>query len=239
MHTLIFRSSPRRKHTVLLQAGLHPRERGGPDVLIHFVADLLHVERAGTGVAYGGRAYSAGEVRTALAQGVVALPLANPDGVGFDQAGDACWRQNRNDMSVLRGANVTEYEASVGVDLNRIFAPVWDFKKALVPGSSAASDDVFREDFRGTAPLSEAEARNIDWVMGGMPDLAWFLDLHSFAGTVGHCWCHDTNQATDPDMNWRNPASRKDVHGFGLEFESSNEDAACLFYPTMRGMEQI
>ncbi|KAK3345947.1 hypothetical protein B0T25DRAFT_550688 [Lasiosphaeria hispida] len=297
---------PGPRHTVLLQAGIHARERGGPDFVINFIADLLHASRAGTGVAYGGQVYSPSEVRTALAQGIVILPLANPDGVRFDQASNGCWRRNRNDTTALQGK---DYEETVGVDVNRNFASAWDIRNFLAPGTNAASEDVFREDFHGTGPLSEAEARNLDWVMGRMPDLGWFLDLHSFSGLVGYGWCHDTNQATDPAMNWRNPAydgkrgalpddagkgyvygeyidqktwdidtltasrmadgmmgslgrqfpavqvphlypvsgcasdhgryraavgkSRKDVHGFIIEFGKFNEKAECPFYPTI------
>ncbi|CAG9951504.1 unnamed protein product [Clonostachys rosea f. rosea IK726] len=38
---------------VFLEAGIHARERGGPDGLIYFISDLLWAQREGTGLTYG------------------------------------------------------------------------------------------------------------------------------------------------------------------------------------------
>ncbi|KAK1753753.1 putative peptidase [Echria macrotheca] len=189
--------------TVLLQAGIHARERGGPDHLINFVADLLWAQREGTGLVYGGMSYTAQDVLTALSHGLVVLPLVNPDGVAFDHATNGCWRKNRNPAS----ARPNDTDATTGVDLNRNFASVWDFRKEMAPISDdilSVSDDPESEVFHGTAPLSEPEARNIDWVMDQMPDLRWMADLHSHATQILYAWGHDTNQVRDPSMNLLN-----------------------------------
>lgn len=63
--------------------------------------------------------YTYNDLKIALAQGIVILPLVNPDGVTFDQATDSCWRKNRNPAS-----SKPNDPASIGVDLNRNFALV-------------------------------------------------------------------------------------------------------------------
>ncbi|KAK0616194.1 peptidase M14 [Immersiella caudata] len=188
-------------YTVLLQAGIHARERGGPDHLINFIADLLWARREKKGLTYGGLVFTAEEVRTALSVGIVVLPLINPDGVAYDQATDSCWRKNRN-----RASATPNDTFSIGIDLNRNFPPGWDFKKAMAPGVDiGSSTDPGSEIFVGTAPLSEAETKNVDWTMDQMPDMRWFLDLHSFAGVLLTGWGHDSNQVTDKAMNLLNP----------------------------------
>ena len=190
-------------HKVLLEAGIHARERGGPDHLLNFLADLLWAGREGSGLVYGGVTYSAAEVRTALSVGIVVLPLVNPDGVAYDHATNACWRKNRNPASARPNST-----ASVGIDLNRNFEAGWNFTKSMAPTflNWTVSDNPATEVYHGTAPLSEPEAKNIDWTMGQMPGLRWFLDLHSYSGLMLYGWGHDTNQVKDASMNLLNPA---------------------------------
>ncbi|KAK4189826.1 putative peptidase [Podospora australis] len=188
-------------YRVLLESGIHSRERGGPDHLVYFISDLLWASKEGKGLTYGGVSYTPQEVRTALDQGITIIPVVNPDGLAFDQATDACWRKNRNPASSKPGD-----EASIGIDLNRNFAPVWDYNKYFAPGIDPASDNSSTELFHGVAPLSEPETKNVDWTLDQFPDLGWFLDLHSPATLVLYGWCHDSNQAKDKTQNWRNKA---------------------------------
>jgi len=183
-------------YTILLEAGIHARERGGPDHLINFASDLLWAHRESKGLQYAGVFYTPAEVARVLDLGIVILPLVNPDGVAYDHGTNLCWRKNRNATSAKPGD-----PDSIGIDLNRNFDPVWNFTKYLAPGFPYASDDPSTELFRGTAPLSEAEARNIDWTMETHPNLGWFADLHSPLGVVIHGWCHDSNQAKDASMS--------------------------------------
>ncbi|KAK3374694.1 carboxypeptidase A [Podospora didyma] len=192
-----------RDYHVLLQSGIHARERGGPDALIYLISDLLWAKREKKGLVYGGMSYTYDDVKSALDQGIVILPLVNPDGVAFDHATDLCWRKNRNASSATPGI-----PSSVGVDLNRNFGAAWDFRTKLAPTADlfGVSDDPESEVFHGTGPLSEAETRNVDWTMGQFPNLGWFVDLHSFAGVVLHGSCFDSNQARDKTQNMLNPA---------------------------------
>ncbi|KAM5350695.1 hypothetical protein ACJ41O_007200 [Fusarium nematophilum] len=181
-------------YRVYLMSGIHARERGGPDNIIYFISDLLWAKRLGTGLTYGGMAYTHEDVLTALSTGIVFMPLVNPDGVAFDQETNSCWRKNRN--------------PSGPVDLNRNFDVLWDFETKFAPevGYSVGSSDSLVETYHGKKPFSEPETRNIKWIMDKFPKLRWYIDLHSFAGLVLYPWGDDTNQALNPSIDFDNAA---------------------------------
>jgi hypothetical protein len=181
-------------YRVFLNAGIHARERGGPDNLIYFISDLLWAKRLGTGLTYGANKYTNADVLKALSTGIVFMPLSNPDGVTYDQATSSCWRKNRNPAGY--------------VDLNRNFDFLWDFKTKFAPNppSTLASENPNSQTYHGKAPFSEPETRNIKSVMDKYTKVRWFLDLHSFAGDVLYNWGDDTNQETLSSENFRNAA---------------------------------
>jgi len=197
-----FRVPGKRGYQVFLESGIHARERGGPDHMLNFVADLLWAKREGKGLAYGGVTYTAADVATVTEFGIVVVPLVNPDGVAFDHTTHECWRKNRNPAAVQK----EEPEMSVGVDLNRNFEAVWDYHKLManITDSFSVSDEPASQVYHGAAPLSEPEAKNIDWVFDQTPDVRWFVDLHSHATQVLYGWGHDTNQVRDRNMNMLN-----------------------------------
>ena len=147
-----FPSNNNNSYTVLLQSSIHTRERGGPDHLLNFASDLLYASRLNTPLHYGGSTYPPSAIHSALAQGIIILPLVNPDGVAYDQATNLCWRKNRNPAS-----STPSDPNTIGVDLNRNFSPVWNFTKYMHPSAAAASADPSFETFCRTGPLSEAE----------------------------------------------------------------------------------
>ncbi|KAI9149977.1 zinc carboxypeptidase [Paramyrothecium foliicola] len=193
---------------VLIQSGIHARERGGPDNVIYFLADLLHARRAGTGVHYANRSYTNDDVVRALSAGVVVLPLVNPDGVAHDQATNSCWRKNRNPLS-SRGprSGKPRGDRDVGIDLNRNYGFLWDYMRHFSPRAdlwAVASNDPSSEVFHGTAAFSEPETRNSAWAMAQYPQLSWFLDLHSFGGDVLYSWGDDDSQTVDKRQSFTN-----------------------------------
>jgi murein tripeptide amidase MpaA len=101
-----------------LSAGMHARERGGPDNLIYWISDLLAANKAGSGLKYGSKSYTNAQVKSILAAGIVFFPAVNPDGITYDQANSNLWRKNRNTRSGSSGG-------SVGVDINRNFDFLW------------------------------------------------------------------------------------------------------------------
>ncbi|KAM0275853.1 hypothetical protein ACHAQH_007325 [Verticillium albo-atrum] len=184
-----------------LEAGIHARERGGPDHLVYFVADLLWAHREKKGVKWAGVTYTADEVKKVVEAGIVILPVVNPDGLAFDQATNSCWRKNRNPASAVDGDAM-----SIGVDLNRNFDIAWNYTQALAPGVEGASNDPSSPAFYGTGPLSEVETQNVAWVFDAFPSIGWFNDLHSAIGLGLYGWCFDSIQTTDKSKNFRNKA---------------------------------
>jgi hypothetical protein len=195
---------PARYH-VYFTAGVHPRERGGPDALVYFIADLLFAQKHGVGLTYGSKVFSNADVIKALNSGIVFFPLVNPDGVWHDQKTDSLWRKNRNPADAVAGV-----DATVGVDINRNYDFLWDFRRHFHPsvatGSSLASDQPAQETYHGRWAFSEPETRNVAWVFDQFPRVRWYMDIHSAAGQVLHDWGDDDNQVNDPAMQFLNPA---------------------------------
>ena len=185
---------------VLIMSGIHARERGGPDNVIYFLSDLLAARKAGTGITYGGQSYTAEDVETALSAGIIVLPITNPDGVAYDQESGSCWRKNRNPESSSGGGS------DVGIDLNRNYDFVWDFETAfnLDGAGSPASNNPSSETFCGTAPASEPETQAVVWTLDQHPNITWFMDLHSFAGSILYAWGDDDPGSEAPEQNFAN-----------------------------------
>ncbi|KAF7545552.1 hypothetical protein G7Z17_g9077 [Cylindrodendrum hubeiense] len=180
-------------YRVYLTAGVHARERGASDNLIYFISDLLWAQRLGTGLTYGNMKYTHDDVLIVLSTGIIFMPLVNPDGVKYDQATGNCWRKNRN--------------PSGAVDLNRNFDFLWDYETAFAPNldTPPASSDPDEVIYHGTSAFSEPETRNVKWVMDKYPKLRWYVDLHSYSGSVLYPWGDDTNQVSDPKQSFTNP----------------------------------
>ena len=192
-------------YRVYFTTGVHPRERGGPDCLIYFIADLLFAQKHATGLAYGAKAFSNANVVKALKTGIVFFPLVNPDGLKHDQKTDSLWRKNRNPADATSGQ-----DATVGVDVNRNYDFLWDFGRHFDPSVagtwSLASADPAVETYHGRHAFSEAESRNVAWVFDEFQRIRWYMDIHSAAGQILFNWGNDNNQVNDPAMHFLNPA---------------------------------
>jgi murein tripeptide amidase MpaA len=187
------------KYHLYLSAGVHARERGGPDQLIYWISDLLAANKSGTGLTYGSKTYTSAQVKSVLAAGIVFFPLVNPDGVTYDQSSGSLWRKNRNTKSGSTGN-------SIGVDINRNFDFLWNFRKYFDPSEQPASTSPSSETFYGTAAASEQETKNHVSIYDSFPKIRWFMDIHSAAGDILYSWGDDDNQATTTTMNFLNPA---------------------------------
>ncbi|RFU74454.1 carboxypeptidase a [Trichoderma arundinaceum] len=183
-------------YRVFINGNIHARERGSADSVLYFISDLLYANKNGLGLTYGSKSYTNAQVKTALAAGIVVIPLSNPDGVAYDQSTNSCWRKNRNPNS----------GQSPGVDLNRNFDFVWDFRKWFASGaqSSVASTSPSSETYHGTSAFSEPETKSIKWVFDTYSKIRWFVDLHSYAGDVLYNWGSDENQSQYSYMNFLN-----------------------------------
>ena len=91
-------SGPR--NGLLMVGGTHARETINPDGLVRLAVHLCWAYSAGTGLAYGGKAWSPTDIRLIL-DGVdlFVIPQLNPDGRAwvFNPSGDRWWRMNRSD----------------------------------------------------------------------------------------------------------------------------------------------
>src|SRR5829696_1003007 len=104
---------------VLILGGVHAREWAPPDALVLLAADLLEAHKLGTGLVYGGKRFSANEVRQVIETlDLFIFPCVNPDGRHYSQTNEALWRKNRRPNP--------NSENCVGVDINRNFDFLWD-----------------------------------------------------------------------------------------------------------------
>jgi carboxypeptidase T len=182
-----------RRHAVLFIGGVHAREIVNPDLLVTFAFNLCQAYTSGTGLTFGPKTYSASTVRIIVdGMAVFILPLVNPDGREFVMAptGNPMWRKNRNP---------NPGQPCMGVDLNRNC----DFLWASGIGTSASScSDVFK----GSAAFSEPETRNVRHLLDEFPNIGCMLDVHSYSELILYPWGDDTDQTTNPAMNFMDPA---------------------------------
>jgi murein tripeptide amidase MpaA len=204
---------------VVITGGMHAREWVPPDALVNLAADLLEAHAGGTGLRYGQQRFSADDIREVVG-GVqlVLFPCVNPDGRHHTQtSSDTMWRKNR------RRVNPSLGPSCVGVDINRNFDVLWDFRRhfAADSGVSASIDPCDPQVYVGPAPASEAETRNVIALLDRYPRTRWFVDVHSHVPAIFYNWGFDENQTTDPSMNFRNSAfdgKRGRVDGSYREF---------------------
>jgi murein tripeptide amidase MpaA len=189
-------------NAVVVTGGMHAREWVPPDALINLAADLLEAHTRGTGLRYGGQRFSADDIRSVV-EGlqIVLFPCVNPDGRNHSQTADPMWRKNRRLVQ-------PDLSPCVGVDLNRNFDALWDFRRHFAPDSnvSASDDPCDSQVYVGPAAASEPETQNVVWLLDRYPGTRWFIDVHSYVPAIYHTWGFDENQMLDPAMNFRNAA---------------------------------
>lgn len=188
-------------NAVVVTGGMHAREWVPPDALVNLAADLLEAHARGTGLRYGGQRFSADDIRSVV-EGlqIVLFPCVNPDGRHHSQTADPMWRKNR------RRVRPDLASRCVGVDLNRNFDALWDFRRHFAPdsGVSASDDPCHPQVYVGPAAASEPETRNVVWLLDRYPGTRWFVDVHSYVPAIYHTWGFDENQMSNPSMNFRN-----------------------------------
>jgi carboxypeptidase T len=189
--------------TVVLIAGVHAREWGGPDILVSFLERLTAAAATGSGVTLpAGHTVAATDVeRIVNGLDLVVFPQVNPDGRAFSMrpGGEELWRTNRRPAPVG------------GVDVNRNYDWLWDFRRhfdprALTRGEVSVSDSRGDDTYHGPGAFSEPETRNVAWLVDRFPTTRFFVDVHSFSELILFPWGDDDNQSTDPAQNFRNPA---------------------------------
>jgi murein tripeptide amidase MpaA len=188
---------------VLIIGGVHAREWGGPDIIINFAGDLLRAYSRGNGLKYLKKTFPVHSIETIVEERtIVIFPCVNPDGIEFSHNKTQLWRKNRN--ATHSGGDPDK----IGVDINRNYDFLWDFKKFFDRAAwqdSLASDNPSIETFHGNSSFSEPETRNVSWLMDRFA-FSLFLDLHSYTGDVLFSWGDDQDQSSTPAQNFTNPA---------------------------------
>jgi murein tripeptide amidase MpaA len=190
--------------TILITGGVHAREWGSPDICIYFAADILEAYVRGTGLRYGGKYFDANQIRSILENiNLLIFPCVNPDGRYHSQNSEALWRRNRN--ASMSAGNPD----CIGVDINRNYDFLWDFPKLFSSSAYVGTSTQpcsKSQNYRGPAPFSEPETKNVLWVLDNFPQIRWFIDLHSYGETILYSWGPAENQSTDKKMNFMNPS---------------------------------
>jgi murein tripeptide amidase MpaA len=186
---------------VLFTGSIHAREWGGSDICITFLVKLINAYRANNALTYGGKSFSAAQVRTILENiDLFVFPDVNPDGKNYSQTYDPTsgqpqsfwWRKNRN-------PNTAASFSTPGVDLNRNFDFLWN---SGIGTSASPSSGIYK----GNLPFSEPETRNVRYLFDTYQNISYFVDIHSFGELILYSWGDDNNQSTDPGQNFLNPA---------------------------------
>jgi len=188
--------------TVVLFAGVHAREWGGPDILVSFLQRLTAAISDGAEIALPGYTVPTADVeRIGNGLDVVVFPQANPDGRAYSMRtdGNEMWRTNRRPSPVG------------GVDVNRNYDWLWDFRRyfdprALTRGEVSVSDTRGNDTYHGPEAFSEPETRNVAWLVDRYPTTRFLTDVHSFSELILYPWGDDDNQTTKPEQNFHNPA---------------------------------
>ncbi|MFN0056984.1 MAG: M14 family metallopeptidase [Planctomycetota bacterium] len=127
------------------------------------------------------------------------VPIVNPDGYVYSHAVDRLWRKNRR----VNG------DGTIGVDLNRNWSYEWGG-----PGSSPATSSPV---YHGTGPFSEPESSAARDFVLARPQIAAFLDVHSYSQLLLQPFGYTV--ALPPDQDFYHPlgaeitAAIGSVHG--------------------------
>lgn len=185
---------------IYLLGGVHAREWGSPDILVHLVDLLTSAYASGTSIRIGKKTFSAKALR-GLVEGkdVYVFPQVNPDGRLYSMTKDPMWRKNRRPSPGK--------PSCVGVDVNRNYDFLWNFPKFFSPSAPIANSiDCADETYIGPSALSEPETRNAAWAFQQFPGIRYFVDVHSYSEDILYSWGDDDLQTSDASMNFENAA---------------------------------
>lgn len=151
----------RSKPGLLLVGGTHAREWMNPLIAIEFAAQLLNNYDPGS-------ADPGVQAINALVDGldVLIVPVLNPDGLTYSIHDDAGWRKNRRNSG----------GGCFGVDNNRNYEVYF--------GGAGSSGLPCDQTYRGAFAFSEAENRNLRWLLEQFPNVLVGVDAHSYGRQI-------------------------------------------------------
>lgn len=187
---------------IYLLGGVHAREWGSPDILIHFVQLVCDAYRTNTGITIATKKFTAAQIQSIVeTKDIYIFPQANPDGRHYSMTTEPMWRKNRRPAP----AGHTQTQC-VGVDINRNYDFLWDFPTYFDPASPITNsvDPCDHDVYIGPSATSEPETKNAVWMFDKFPNIRYFVDLHSYSEDILYNWGDDENQTTSPSMNFQN-----------------------------------
>jgi hypothetical protein len=147
----------------MLIGGTHAREWMNPLIALEFAEQVLHnVNPASVDpdVVAATRVVTQGDV--------IIVPVMNPDGLTYSIHDDPGWRKNRRPNASTPGCP--------GVDDNRNYE--------IYFGGAGSSASPCSQSYRGASAFSEAETRNIRWLLEEYPNILVGVDAHSFGQKI-------------------------------------------------------
>ena len=192
-HAIRLRAGTNSNRTgVLFTGSMHAREWGGSDICINFLRQLISTYQSQTQLTFGNKTFTFDQIRNFMERlDIFVFPDVNPDGKSYSQTTDIWWRKNRNPNTITGGENL-------GVDINRNFDFLWNSE---IGTSNDPADNIYK----GTAPFSEPETKNVKYLLDTYPNIRYYVDIHSYGGMILYPWGDDNNQETDPSQNFQNP----------------------------------
>jgi hypothetical protein len=183
---------PGPKPSLLLVAGLNPREISGPEVASRWVDYLTQNYGTDPDVTWLVDYHQ-----------LWVVPVANPDGHWYvEQGGNSPWLWNKNGhpngCTVWPGNNGGSY----GVNNDRNFAVGW--------GGAGSSGNPCDDWYRGASVQSEPETQRLQFLVGSLfPDIrgpadgtptppdtpGLLIDLHAYGGSVAWPWAYSPSAA--------------------------------------------
>jgi hypothetical protein len=148
------------KPALLIVTGLHAREWAPPLAALEFASQLLNNFDP---VSVDPEVIQINQLMQNL--DILIVGAANPDGINFSRHDDHSWRKNRRPNG--------GFPACPGVDLNRNFSVFWG------QGGSSPDPCDFQV-YHGPTPFSEAECRNLRYLVEQFPNILTAIDCHSF-----------------------------------------------------------
>ncbi len=176
--------------SVLFTCGMHAGELGSTDIAAYFVSNLVNAYLTNSPIVLGDYGLPAEHVQDILEHlQIVIVPCVNPDGRTYVETTQNWWRKNRN-------PNVGS--GQTGVDVNRNFDFLWS-------SGMGSSTDPSDDEYRGPAPFSEPETRNVQWLISATGARV-YIDIHGPSGLLVYPWGDAPDQSTDPSMSFQNSA---------------------------------
>jgi hypothetical protein len=111
------------------------------------------------------------------------------------------WRKNRRRVDPKSGSRC------VGVDINRNFNVLWDFRRhfAADSGVSASTRSLRPSSLLSALPRNQKpKPAMLSHYLDRYPGTRWFADVHSHVPAIFYNWGFDEKSTTDPSMNFLN-----------------------------------